>query len=64
MKDTPYEFIRDNGEKEYYNLFTNKLVKQIDNDFNLKEYDKDSENLIKEVDFNDRIYKEYNPVNG
>ncbi|MGL9687712.1 MAG: DUF2963 domain-containing protein, partial [Candidatus Phytoplasma sp. TWB_XP] len=49
LKSCPYEKIRDDGKIEYYNLFTNKLVKQIDNDFNLKEYDKDSENLIKEV---------------
>ncbi|WP_425164659.1 hypothetical protein M33023_02050 [Candidatus Phytoplasma asteris] len=32
LKSVPYEFIRENGEKEYYNLFTNKLVKKIDND--------------------------------
>ncbi|WP_341833709.1 hypothetical protein M33023_01820 [Candidatus Phytoplasma asteris] len=50
MKDTPYEFQRDNGEKEYYNLFTNKLVKKIDKDDTIREYDKNNGLLLKKTD--------------
>ncbi|BAD04613.1 conserved hypothetical protein [Onion yellows phytoplasma OY-M] len=50
MKDTPYEFQRDNGEKEYYNLFTNKLVKKIDKDDTIWEYDKNNGLLLKKTD--------------
>nr|WP_308495552.1 hypothetical protein [New Jersey aster yellows phytoplasma] len=47
LKDVPYEFIRGNGEKEYYNLFTNKLVKKIDKDDTIWEYDKNNGLLLK-----------------
>ncbi|BAD04592.1 hypothetical protein PAM_507 [Onion yellows phytoplasma OY-M] len=50
MKDTPYEFLRYNGEKEYYNLFNHKLVKKIDNDNNIFEYDKNNGLLLKKTD--------------
>ncbi|WP_034172316.1 DUF2963 domain-containing protein [Chrysanthemum yellows phytoplasma] len=50
MKDTPYEFQRENGEKEYYNLFTHKLVKKIDSDNNVFEYDKNNGLLLKKTD--------------
>ncbi|WEX19641.1 MAG: hypothetical protein QS2022_3910 [Candidatus Phytoplasma asteris] len=50
MKDTPYEFQRDNGEKEYYNLFTHKLVKKIDKDDTIWEYDKNNGLLLKKTD--------------
>ncbi|WEX19843.1 MAG: hypothetical protein QS2022_6130 [Candidatus Phytoplasma asteris] len=50
MKDTPYEFIRDNGEKQYYNLFTHKLVKKIDKDDTIWEYDKNNGLLLKKTD--------------
>ncbi|ABC65272.1 hypothetical protein M33023_02020 [Candidatus Phytoplasma asteris] len=50
LKSVPYEFIRENGEKEYYNLFTNKLVKKIDNDNNIFEYDKNNGMLLKKTD--------------
>ncbi|TKA87830.1 MAG: hypothetical protein PLY_5110 [Periwinkle leaf yellowing phytoplasma] len=50
MKDTPYEFLRDNGEKQYYNLFTHKLVKKIDIDNNVFEYDKNNGLLLKKTD--------------
>ncbi|PEH36300.1 DUF2963 domain-containing protein [New Jersey aster yellows phytoplasma] len=50
LKSVPYEFIRGNGEKEYYNLFTHKLVKKIDNDNNIFEYDKNNGLLLKKTD--------------
>ncbi|GLH60505.1 DUF2963 domain-containing protein [Paulownia witches'-broom phytoplasma] len=50
FKHTPYEFIRDNGEKEYYNLFTHKLVKKIDKDDAIWEYDKNNGLLLKKTD--------------
>ncbi|BAD04544.1 MAG: hypothetical protein QS2022_5280 [Candidatus Phytoplasma asteris] len=50
MKDTPYEFIRDNGEKEYYNLFAHQLVKKIDKDDTIWEYDKNNGLLLKKTD--------------
>ncbi|MFT2804641.1 hypothetical protein ACMUE1_00995, partial [Candidatus Phytoplasma asteris] len=50
LKNTPYEFIRDNGEKEYYNLFTHKLVKKICKDDTILEYDKNNGLLLKKTD--------------
>ncbi|GFZ75542.1 hypothetical protein HPP_5000 [Hydrangea phyllody phytoplasma] len=50
LKNAPYEFIRDNGEKEYYNLFTHKLVKKIDKDNTIWEYDKNNGLLLKKID--------------
>ncbi|WP_341266666.1 hypothetical protein [Candidatus Phytoplasma fraxini] len=32
LKSTPYEFLNSNGDKEYYNLFTHKLIKTIKKD--------------------------------
>ncbi|MEC4558904.1 MAG: hypothetical protein U9532_01885 ['Conium maculatum' witches'-broom phytoplasma] len=47
LTSAPYEIIKDNGEKEYYNLFTHKLIKKIDLDGNIYEYDKNNGLLLK-----------------
>ncbi|WP_225904286.1 DUF2963 domain-containing protein [Paulownia witches'-broom phytoplasma] len=55
LKSVPYEFIRDNGEKEYYNLFTHKLVKKIDKDNTIWEYDKNNGLLLKKTDKDNNV---------
>ncbi|WEK82448.1 MAG: hypothetical protein PR2021_3800 [Candidatus Phytoplasma pruni] len=57
LKSTPYEWIKDNGEKEYYNLFTHKLVKKIYLDGNIYEYDKNNGLLLKKTDKYRNIYE-------
>ncbi|KOR75234.1 hypothetical protein CPX_001808, partial [Candidatus Phytoplasma pruni] len=57
LKNAPYELIKDNGEKEYYNLFTHKLVKKIDLDDNIYEYDKNNGLLLKKIDKYNNIYE-------
>ncbi|WP_225904407.1 DUF2963 domain-containing protein [Paulownia witches'-broom phytoplasma] len=55
LKSVPYEFIRDNGEKEYYNLFTHKLVKKIDKDNTIWEYNKNNGLLLKKTYKNNNV---------
>ncbi|GLH60970.1 DUF2963 domain-containing protein [Paulownia witches'-broom phytoplasma] len=55
LKSAPYEFIRDNGEKEYYNLFTHKLVKKIDKNNTIWEYDKNNGFLLKKTDKDNNV---------
>ncbi|XXP77588.1 MAG: DUF2963 domain-containing protein [Lettuce witches'-broom phytoplasma] len=58
LKSAPFEFIRNTGEKEYYNLFTHKLVKKIDLDGNIYEYDKNNGLLLlKKTDKDNNIYE-------
>ncbi|MGE9276621.1 MAG: hypothetical protein ACQKHC_01855 [Candidatus Phytoplasma pruni] len=57
LKSTPYKLIRDTGEIEYYNLFTHKLVKKIDLDDNIYEYDKNNGLLLKKIDKYNNIYE-------
>jgi formylmethanofuran dehydrogenase subunit E-like metal-binding protein len=49
FKSTFHEYIGENGIKYYYNLFTRKLVKKIDNENNIYEYDKNNGLLLKKT---------------
>ncbi|MFB5029765.1 MAG: hypothetical protein WJU30_00310 [Candidatus Phytoplasma pruni] len=57
LKSAPYELKRNNGEKEYYNLFTHKLVKKIALDGNTYYYDKNNGLLLKKIDKYNNIYE-------
>ncbi|XXP77477.1 MAG: DUF2963 domain-containing protein [Lettuce witches'-broom phytoplasma] len=59
LKSAPFEFIRNTGEKEYYNLFTHKLVKKIDLDGNIYEYDKNNGLLLLKKTDKDNTIEEY-----
>ncbi|MGL9688097.1 MAG: DUF2963 domain-containing protein [Candidatus Phytoplasma sp. TWB_XP] len=50
LKSVPYEITKDNGDKEYYSLITTKLVKKIDSNGNIWEYNPDNGLLVKEID--------------